>query len=213
MKTSCARQVFLFSNYFDKNHPAGHHRKIYHPMGTICRYFFGDLPHSYCLGDSVHIGGAAEAWLRKGASRAAKLREAVETGSERRLAKNEHRGNTGEHRKVAKIYGFGGWKCPKMMEKSGNTWEFYGLWAWKPNWDAFWGVNPQTMVNIWVIWSYSGMVINPLLYIYITINMYIYNYDIYISIIIYICNIIYIHIHIPIMFGFPWWDGWQYHIY
>ncbi|CAL1144534.1 unnamed protein product [Cladocopium goreaui] len=49
------------------------------------RYFFGDLPHSYCLGDSVHIGGAAEAWLRRGASRAAKLREAVETGAERQL--------------------------------------------------------------------------------------------------------------------------------
>jgi hypothetical protein len=55
----------------------------------------------------VHIGGAAEAWLRRGASRAAKLREAVETGAERRLARKTP-GNTGEHRKVAKIYGFGG---------------------------------------------------------------------------------------------------------
>ena len=39
------------------------------------RFFFGALPHAFCLGESALVGGAGEAWLRSGEHRMPKLRE------------------------------------------------------------------------------------------------------------------------------------------
>ena len=47
------------------------------------RFFFGALPHAFCLGQSALVGGAGEAWLRSGEHKMPKLRESVETGAER----------------------------------------------------------------------------------------------------------------------------------
>ena len=101
-------------------------------------------------------------------------------------------GNTGRWRRSMALVAENALKWWKKVEKSENSMVYEHE---NPIEMHFEGFNPQTMVKIWVIWSYSGMVINPLLYIYITTNMYIYNYDIYIYI-----TYIYIYIHVTYIY-------------
>jgi len=65
------------------------------------RCFFGDLPHSFCLGESVMIGGTGEAWMRQQAEH---LKPELGKKLEQSGAQRKHlTPDVPEHRRIAPL--------------------------------------------------------------------------------------------------------------